>query len=185
MTTAWDLEYTWVVAQEALVLDAEEPEPEATKSGAAKYCEDCEVWLSGPTQWEDHKIGKQHRHNVKKGNKATPNSSLKRSVTMPLRTITENPDEDGEASRTSDGLMLAPNDFTAYKEYTRRCHIMPLFAGLWFRVCSPTFRRNILLTAVSVLHFGLVRINKMVGGNNSHLQRCGLYPCWESVHDIN
>ena len=35
--------------------------------------------------------------------------------------------------------------------------------------------------AASVLHFGLVRITEMVGGNNSHLQQRGLYPCWESV----
>ena len=37
------------------------------ESGQAKYCEDCEMWLNGPTQWEDHKIGKKHKKNVKKG----------------------------------------------------------------------------------------------------------------------
>ena len=37
------------------------------ESGIAKYCEDCEMWLNGPTQWEDHKIGKKHKKNVKKG----------------------------------------------------------------------------------------------------------------------
>ena len=27
-------------------------------------CEFCEMWLNGPTQWEDHKIGKIHKKNV-------------------------------------------------------------------------------------------------------------------------
>ena len=27
----------------------------------AVYCPDCEMWLNGPTQWEDHKIGKKHQ----------------------------------------------------------------------------------------------------------------------------
>ena len=26
-----------------------------------QYCEYCEMWLNGPTQWEDHKIGKNTR----------------------------------------------------------------------------------------------------------------------------
>ena len=29
----------------------------------AVYCEGCEMWLSGATQWEDHKIGKKHKKN--------------------------------------------------------------------------------------------------------------------------
>ena len=31
----------------------------------AMYCEVCEMWLNGPTQWEDHLIGKKHRKNWK------------------------------------------------------------------------------------------------------------------------
>jgi dsRNA-specific ribonuclease len=27
----------------------------------AVWCPDCEMWLNGPAQWEDHKIGKKHR----------------------------------------------------------------------------------------------------------------------------
>ena len=30
------------------------------------YCEICEMWLSGPIQWEDHKIGKKHKKNMKR-----------------------------------------------------------------------------------------------------------------------
>ena len=37
--------------------------------GDPVYCEDCEMWLNGPTQWEDHKIGKKHKIHVKKGNR--------------------------------------------------------------------------------------------------------------------
>ena len=31
----------------------------------AVYCEYCEMWLNGPTQWEDHKIGKKHKKHVR------------------------------------------------------------------------------------------------------------------------
>ena len=30
----------------------------------AEYCEICEMWLNGPTQWEDHRIGKKHKKNI-------------------------------------------------------------------------------------------------------------------------
>ena len=33
----------------------------------ATYCEICQMWLNGPTQWENHKIGKKHTKNVKNG----------------------------------------------------------------------------------------------------------------------
>ena len=32
--------------------------------GSAVYCPDCQMWLNGPTQWQDHRIGKKHRTNV-------------------------------------------------------------------------------------------------------------------------
>ena len=31
----------------------------------AKYCKICEMWLNGPTQYEDHKIGKKHKKNAR------------------------------------------------------------------------------------------------------------------------
>ena len=61
--------------------DVEDPEAvgetasEPPVSGAAKYCEDCEMWLNGPTQWEDHKIGKKHKKNVKKGGASKPSGT--------------------------------------------------------------------------------------------------------------
>ena len=30
------------------------------------YCDFCEMWLNGPTQWEDHKIGKKHKKNLRR-----------------------------------------------------------------------------------------------------------------------
>jgi hypothetical protein len=45
----------------------ETPAPtENSSDSQAVYCEDCEMWLNGPTQWEDHKIGKKHRKNLKR-----------------------------------------------------------------------------------------------------------------------
>ncbi len=32
----------------------------------AVYCQDCEMWLNGPTQWEDHKFGKKHKKNLQR-----------------------------------------------------------------------------------------------------------------------
>ena len=36
----------------------------SSETGAV-YCEFCEMWLNGPTQWEDHKIGKKHKKHVR------------------------------------------------------------------------------------------------------------------------
>ena len=43
--------------------ELEEPPP-LPCGEAAVYCEDCEMWLNGPTQWEDHKIGKKHKKHI-------------------------------------------------------------------------------------------------------------------------
>ena len=39
----------------------------STEEKGAVYCEHCEMWLNGPTQWEDHKIGKKHKKNIARG----------------------------------------------------------------------------------------------------------------------
>ena len=31
----------------------------------AVHCGPCQMWVNGPTQWEDHKIGKKHAKNIK------------------------------------------------------------------------------------------------------------------------
>ncbi len=33
----------------------------------AVYCDKCEMWLNGPTQWEDHQIGKKHKKHCRSG----------------------------------------------------------------------------------------------------------------------
>ena len=33
---------------------------------AARYCEYCEMWLNGPTQWEEHLDGKKHNKNTRR-----------------------------------------------------------------------------------------------------------------------
>jgi dsRNA-specific ribonuclease len=40
--------------------------PEDSDAGHAQWCPECEMWLNGPTQMEDHKIGKKHRKNSNK-----------------------------------------------------------------------------------------------------------------------
>ena len=32
----------------------------------AIFCWHCEIWLSGPTQWDDHQINKKHRKKVRR-----------------------------------------------------------------------------------------------------------------------
>ena len=41
----------------------------------AVYCKECQTWLNGPRQWEDHKIGKKHRKNVQKARRGAAASS--------------------------------------------------------------------------------------------------------------
>ena len=41
-------------------------EEEQKSFSESVYCEICEMWLNGPLQWEDHKIGKKHKENIKR-----------------------------------------------------------------------------------------------------------------------
>lgn len=44
-----------------------EEDPQAktqTEQDGAIFCEHCQMWLNGPTQWADHEIGKKHRKAV-------------------------------------------------------------------------------------------------------------------------
>ena len=45
------------------------PDGKRRKIQEGIYCPDCEMLLNGPTQWEDHKIGKKHKKNEKKAKK--------------------------------------------------------------------------------------------------------------------
>ena len=172
--------------------DAEEPEPGTAESGSAKYCEDCEMWLNGPTQWEDRKIGKKHRKNVKKGDKAASDSSPNRSVTVTSKDATKNlnPDDDaetsdsgeeGDANRSNGTLAPAPTKLAAPKEYTKICITIPLFACLRFRIWLPTFRRK-LLPSYILDWFGSLRWWAEITPNYSSAVST---PAGSQLHDIN
>jgi len=36
------------------------------REGETIFCPTCEMWLNGPTQWEDHRIGKKHLKNTRR-----------------------------------------------------------------------------------------------------------------------
>lgn len=70
---AVELEDTDVRQELPLDTDDMEPEPEAKQERSeAIWCPDCEMWLNGPTQWEDHKVGKKHKKNLRKAGKQVP-----------------------------------------------------------------------------------------------------------------
>ena len=82
--------------------DADDP-PEI---GAAKYCPDCEMWLNGPTQWEDHKIGKKHKKNVKKGGPSKTPASSKAKAKARAKGLSKQPPEEaaGESPEAEEAM---------------------------------------------------------------------------------
>lgn len=59
--------------------------PGAPEEGAV-WCSDCEMWLNGPTQWEDHKIGKKHRKNTQKKTGQNSGTRIEGKVTDEVKT---------------------------------------------------------------------------------------------------
>ena len=59
--------------QDGVVAD---PAVAANGGDQAVYCDDCEMWLNGPIQWEDHKIGKKHKKNTKKNTTASSRGAV-------------------------------------------------------------------------------------------------------------
>ena len=53
----------------------DQQDEEADQHAMAVYCKECQTWLNGPRQWEDHKIGKKHRKNVQKAKRGTASST--------------------------------------------------------------------------------------------------------------
>ena len=47
----------------------------STKKEGPVRCKVCQMLLNGPTQWQDHKIGKKHKRNANKKSVATPQES--------------------------------------------------------------------------------------------------------------
>ena len=44
----------------------------------AIYCEICELWLNGATQWENHTIRKKHKKNLKRVEMGLPKIPFRR-----------------------------------------------------------------------------------------------------------
>ena len=73
------------------------------------------MWLNGPTQWEDHKIGKKHKKKVKKGG-VQPKAKSKAQTKAPQLAGDTLPDEAdsvrGEPSMMDDdGVNSIPYPF--------------------------------------------------------------------------
>ena len=60
--------------------DARRRGGEEEQDGAV-YCQDCEMWLNGPTQWEDHKFGKKHKKNLQRKQQGGPTPRAKTANT--------------------------------------------------------------------------------------------------------
>ena len=64
--------------------EAEQPTPtervEFEEGGI--WCAACSMWLNGPTQWEDHMIGKKHRKNVAPASGSSSRSGRRPPVHM-------------------------------------------------------------------------------------------------------
>ena len=56
------------------------------------YCIECEMWLNGPTQHEDHLTGRKHKKNfrrwARKANKALLMRLLQVKMGLPIRPVT-------------------------------------------------------------------------------------------------
>ena len=48
----------------------------ADDHGAAVYCKECQTWLNGSRQYEDHKTGKKHQKNMQKARRGNASSSV-------------------------------------------------------------------------------------------------------------
>ena len=42
----------------------------------AVYCPDCEMWLNGPLQWQDHQVGKKHRKALQRRRGVVPTDDI-------------------------------------------------------------------------------------------------------------
>ena len=61
----------------------EELEEEAVVGNEAVYCEVCSFWLNGPTEWEDHQIGRVHRRSIRKSKRHQSITIARAAVWIP------------------------------------------------------------------------------------------------------
>ena len=83
---------------ETLSTSCNSSKPETMHEVAEVYCEVCEMWLNGPTQWEDHQIGKKHKTRL--------NALAKAGESKGLETHTE---EDGVRSIKASTARFIPS----------------------------------------------------------------------------
>ena len=90
------------------------PENSEPPETTAVYCPDCQTWLNGPRQWEDHKIGKKHRKNVQKqragGGSSTKASGTASKKNEPILALPSEHEELQGKSETADWLCSATNE---------------------------------------------------------------------------
>ena len=57
---------------------------EAVEEYRPVYCETCEMWLNGDTQWLEHLIGRKHKKNLKRDPGPEPKSE---GLVVPIGTV--------------------------------------------------------------------------------------------------
>jgi hypothetical protein len=66
-----------------------------TEFNGAIYCKDCEIWLNGDAQWQDHRTGGKHRKAVQKTRQDLETNALNRRA------------EDGNEDQPMQGMPAA------------------------------------------------------------------------------
>ena len=87
-----------------------EPPPQEDME-EAKYCDICQMWLNGFTQFEDHKIGKKHKKSLKLQGKRAPvheseDEITTRKLQVPMGTIILHTQEAYLADGQTESAML-------------------------------------------------------------------------------
>ena len=80
--------------------------------GGAVFCPDCEMWLNGPTQWEDHKFGRRHKSNLQRKLQAGSGDAPRSTKLVPKKRPPPTPISGGPAGGAA-GAVAAAGDAPA------------------------------------------------------------------------
>ena len=122
-----------------------DPDKVQTPSTQAVQCLICDMWLNGPTQFEDHRIGKKHRKNLRNLRKHQGGNGITKLDTpdvvevaercTPLALGAEHPQDDQEAAygidcgqRLTDGQYVAQGRWSAVEQWLAEGQWLP---GQW------------------------------------------------------
>ena len=75
----------------------------ADSPGNKQYCAVCNMWLNGPTQWEDHIIGKKHVKNTRRAQQGGGNPAKQGGGNPVTMTQHQHTAGDGNQSKTVKG----------------------------------------------------------------------------------